>query len=395
VAYKSKRALILFLFSLVLLFLFGIVLVKKRRAELNAYKPPPSYPVPVEFAVVKRGAVKERFNYYGRVEPYSYATVSTKVAGLVLKVYKREGESFKKGETLVLLDSSEITNELLALKNEAAGKRAQERAVEAQIESAKVALKNAEAEYRRELFLYEKGAAPKEAVEKAQNLYAQAEAKLKSLESQLKELRYAVRSINRKEQALSSKLRYARVRAVKDGVVSQLLVHEGDTAVPGKPLLKVFYPSDGFRVLVSVPPKVASALEVGGEVLVEGRPLGAVKKVYPAAEPNGLLTVEVSLKELGGLKPNQLVSVTLPGKVYRGEELPVSALLHLKGGTFVLLLEGEKVKPVKVEVLKEFNGVAVISPVLPEGAKVAVGRESKLLRVYRLGRAVPAEAFNG
>lgn len=160
--------------------------------------------------------------------------------------------------------------------------------------------------------------------------------------------------------------------------------------------MEVFYPESGLKVLVNLPPEEARFVVKGGTVEVNGKPLGTVAKLYPAAEPkSGLYTVEVALKENSRLKPNQLVKVKLPLRPSEGFIVPVWALLHLKGETVVLVFTGDKVEPVKVKVVQLENGKAVVLGKLREGQKVAVGRESKLLKLYRLGRGYPAEAFNG
>ena len=390
---KGRKALILLLILIVVGIVAGKLLIEKRKKELLSYPTPKSYPLPVEYATVKEGKLREEFNYLGEVLPYSYADISTKVAGTVLKLYKREGEHFKKGEPLVELDSSEIESSVLALENEKRAKESLLSGLKSQLQAAQVAAENAKREYERELFLYRRGAVPKEAVEKSQNAYEAAVAKVKTVKSQIRELELSIKSLEKKKEAVASQLKYTKIRALKDGTVSQVLVYPGAVALPGKPIMKVFY-SQGLRVLVKVPPEDAKELQIGETVLVEGKPEGVLTKLYPTADRGSSLYIaEVKLKKTD-LKPNQLVKTTLFGKEAEGIVLPSSAILHLKNGTAVLLLENGKVKPVYVKVLKRVNGRVIVSGKLKPGEKVAVGRESKLLEILRAGKAVPAEAFN-
>lgn len=390
---KGRKALILLLILIVVGIVAGKLLIEKRKKELLSYPTPKSYPLPVEYATVKEGKLREEFNYLGEVLPYSYADVSTKVAGTVLKLYKREGEHFKKGEPLVELDSSEIESSVLALENEKRAKESLLSGLKSQLQAAQVAAENAKREYERELFLYRRGAVPKEAVEKSQNAYEAAVAKVKTVKSQIRELELSIKSLEKKKEAVASQLKYTKIRALKDGTVSQVLIYPGAVALPGKPIMKVFY-SQGLRVLVKVPPEDAKELQIGETVLVEGKPEGVLTKLYPTADRGSSLYIAEVKLEKTDLKPNQLVKTTLFGKEAEGIVLPSSAILHLKNGTAVLLLENGTVKPVYVKVLKRVNGLVIVSGKLKPGEKVAVGRESKLLEILRAGKAVPAEAFN-
>jgi len=390
---KGRKALILLLILIVVGTVAGKLLIEKRKKELLSYPTPKSYPLPVEYATVKEGKLREEFNYLGEVLPYSYADVSTKVAGTVLKLYKREGEHFKKGEPLVELDSSEIESSVLALENEKRAKESLLSGLKSQLQAAQVAAENAKREYERELFLYRRGAVPKEAVEKSQNAYEAAVAKVKTVKSQIRELELSIKSLEKKKEAVASQLKYTKIRALKDGTVSQVLIYPGAVALPGKPIMKVFY-SQGLRVLVKVPPEDAKELQIGETVLVEGKPEGVLTKLYPTADRGSSLYIAEVKLEKTDLKPNQLVKTTLFGKEAEGIVLPSSAILHLKNGTAVLLLENGTVNPVYVKVLKRVNGLVIVSGKLKPGEKVAVGRESKLLEILRAGKAVPAEAFN-
>ncbi|WP_456455323.1 efflux RND transporter periplasmic adaptor subunit [Thermovibrio sp.] len=393
---NSKKAIIVFVILLVVGIVVGKALIEKRKRALLSYPPLKEYPVPVEYAVVKEGEVGDRLLFIGKVLPYQYAAISTKVAGTIIKVNKKEGETFKRGEVLAEIDSSEIESSVLSVEEAAKGKGALLKGLKAQLKAAEVALKNAKREYERELFLYRKGAVSKEAVEKKENVYQSAKAKVEELKAKIGELKLSIKSLKEKANSLRSSLKYTKIRALKDGVVALVLEYPGSVAFPGKPIMKVFYPQDGMRVLVKVPPSLVKELSVKGEVKVNGKPLGTLEKIYPAADAeNSLAVVEVKLKSNSGLMPNQLVKVELPSKKVKGLVVPVYSLLHAKDGDFVLKFKGQSLVPVKVEVIKEGTVKAVVKGDLKPGDKVAVGRESKLLQLFQIRKAVPAEAFNG
>ncbi|WP_457677729.1 efflux RND transporter periplasmic adaptor subunit [Thermovibrio sp.] len=390
---NSKRAVLLLVILVAVGVIGGKLLIEKKRRELLSYPTPKRYPLPVEWAKVREGELKEKLQYFGKVVPYQYAQISTKVSGTVLKVFKKEGEEFKRGELLAEIDSSQIENTILALQEEERGKSSLIPALKAQLKAAKVAEENAKREYEREIFLFKRKAVPKEAVEKAQNAYEAAKAKVESLKAQISELENGIKSIRAKEKALESSLKYAQIRAVKDGVVEKVYAYPGSIAVPSRPLMEVFYPKDGLRVLVELPPKEAEEVPLKETVKVEGKPIGILEKVYPSASKEGLLVLEVKLKE--PIKPNRLVEVELETKGQKGTLVPLYSILHLKGGSFVLVIEGNSVKPVKVKVLKSSQNWVLVSGNLKPGQKVVVGRESSLLKAYRVKKVVAAEEFNG
>jgi len=393
---RSSKAILILIILIIIGVVIGKVLIKKRRAELLSYTPPKSYPLPVEYAVVKKGKINDEFRYLGRVFPYTYASVSTKVAGTVLKVYKREGEHFERGELLARIDSSQIENTILSLESQKKAKESLLMGLKSQLKAAEVAEENARKEYKRELFLYKRGAVPKEAVEKYQDIYESAEARVETVKSQINELKHAIAAIERQKKSIASQLKYTEVRAVKSGTVANVLLYPGDVALPGKPIMKVFYDSDGFRVLVNVPPEDAKEIEVGSPVKVEGAEIGRVEKIYPAADTkNSLYTVEVKLKELKGVQPGELVETVIKGKPFYGFILPYTAILHLKGGDYVLVAEGHSVREVPVNLIKRVSNKVVVRGNLNVGEKVIVGRESKLLEVLRVKNVNLVEAFNG
>ncbi len=393
---SSKRAVIFFAILIVIGIVAGKILIEKRRKALLSYPPLKESPIPVEYGVVKEGEVGDKLLFVGQVLPYQYANISTKVAGTIIKVNKREGERFKKGEVLAEIDNSEIRSSILSIEEAAKGKGALLKGLEAQLKAAEVAKENAKREYERELFLYKRGAVPKEAVEKKENLYQSAKAKVEELKAKIRELKLAVKSLKEKANSLKSSLKYTKIRAVKDGVVAFVLEYPGSVAFPGKPIMKVFYPQEGMRVLVKVPPQIVKELSLKGEVKVNGKPQGTLEKIYPAADAkSSLAVVEVKLKPNSKLIPNQLVKVELPSKKAKGLVVPIYSILHTKDGDFVLKFKGQNLIPVKVKVVKEGTTKAVVKGNLKVGDKVAVGRESKLLQLFQLRKAVPAEAFNG
>ena len=391
---KSRTAWIIFILIVVGGIILGATAIAKRKQEIASTPTPQRPPIPVVVAKVKRGALIQKIKYLGKAESYSYATISTTIAGTVEKVYKKEGDTFKKGETLVKIDDSQIKESIKSLKAKLKTIDAEIKAALIDKKAAETILKNAKTELKREKFLYSKGAVPHTAVEKAENAYATAKAKVESLDYKVKGLNAEKSSLLHQISSLQSKLKYTTIKAVENGVVATVLAHEGDLAAPGKPLLKVFYPEKGMRVLVNLPPSEAKSVEINSTAKFENGAEGVVTKIYPAANPaNGLYTVEVKVTK-GTVKPGENVIVTLKGKKAKGTVVPISALLHLKNEVVVIKVNNKNVQPVKVKVLLEANGKAVVEGNLKPGDIVATGRESKLLEILRFNKVMPIEGNN-
>ncbi|WP_163329090.1 efflux RND transporter periplasmic adaptor subunit [Desulfurobacterium thermolithotrophum] len=388
---------LLFIAIIVGLVLIGVAAIKKKKEEISKIPPPKVYPISVKWTTIKSGELQEEFNYIGTFQPYKHAAISTKIYGTVLKVYKSEGDFFKKGELLAKIDDSEIKSNISALEEE---KRAKENLIpglRAELRAAEIALKNAKEEFNREKFLYEKGAVPKVAVEKVENQLAIAESKVESIKAKWKELKSAISSIEKKIEALKSQLKYTEIRALDDGIVSEVLAYEGSLATPGKPIMKVYYPKYGFKILINIPPEDAKEIPIDSPVFKDEKKIGKLVKYYPSANAENFLYIaEIKVDKLEKIKPFENVSVKVLGKPYKGQIVPIYAILHLKDGDYVLSVEqNNKVKPVKIKVLKTVKDKAVISSNLQEGTKVIVGRESKLLEVMRRRSVVLSEAFDG
>ncbi len=90
--------------------------------------PPP--PVLVELAAVEAGDLVDEWTFLGQAQPALSAELAAAVAGHVISVGAREGDSASKGQTLLTIDSAKIRAELAAAQ-------AQERGLVTELELAK------------------------------------------------------------------------------------------------------------------------------------------------------------------------------------------------------------------------------------------------------------------
>ncbi len=197
----------------------------------------------------------------GIAAPIAQATLSTRLMGTVTAVLVREGETVRRGELLVRLDTRDLA--------------AKDDQVRAGLAAAESQAAEAERYAVRIRALYADSAAPKALLDGAEAGVAQAQAGLAQ-----------ARGAQRELAAVAG---YGEVRAPFDGVVTRRFVDPGAFAAPGTPLVTV---QDGrtLRISVSTTPDLARGIAPGRmiETRIEGAPATAkVEGVVPA--PGGAL----------------------------------------------------------------------------------------------------------
>ena len=109
---------------------------------------------------LEKGDIRGTVTAAGEVYARDLVDVGAQVSGQIKKLYVKVGDKVQKGDMIAQIDS--VTQE-----NEIAQQKAQLLIHEANLASAKIAAANAKTQYNRELELYKRNAASKEAVENA------------------------------------------------------------------------------------------------------------------------------------------------------------------------------------------------------------------------------------
>lgn len=174
---------------------------------------------------VKRGVVRQTVSATGELSSSHLVEVGAQATGQIKKLHVRLGQQIKKGDLIAEIDST-------TQKNELAANRAKLETFQAQFESAKIALNSADKKYRREKALWAENATSKEELESAQDVYAEAKAKITELQSSIKQTQIAINTAE-------TDLGYTRIVAPMDGTVVALPVEEGQTinAVQSSPTI--------------------------------------------------------------------------------------------------------------------------------------------------------------
>ncbi|MFC5497918.1 efflux RND transporter periplasmic adaptor subunit [Caenimonas terrae] len=287
------------------------------------------------------------------VEAERQTTLSAQVAGAIVALNVKAGDSVKAGQPLVRIDAR------AASQNAAASA--------AQVDAARAALKVAATEYQRQQLLFQKQYISQSALDRARAQYESAQAQVQAQQAQA-----------RAAQAESG---FFVLSAPYDGVVSDVPVTLGDMAMPGRALLTLHDPS-ALRVTAAVPQTVLAALadsrdirfELPGYAAAPGRLQPARVQVLPVVDA-ATHTGQVRLALPAGLKgvvPGMFARVWLPaaaaGAGAPGAErlyLPASAVVRRAEmtGVYVLNAQGRpllrqvRLGPVQGERVEILSGV--------------------------------------
>ncbi len=162
-------------------------------------------------------------SFDGVVEPVRQATLAAQVAGAIVSLSVKAGDTVRAGQELVRIDAR------------AASQNAQASA--AQVDAARASLTVAGKDFERQQQLLQKQYISQAALERSQAQFDAAKAQVQALEAQ--------------SQAAQTQQRFYVVQAPFAGVVSEVPVTVGDMAMPGRPLLILHDPS-ALRVTATV-----------------------------------------------------------------------------------------------------------------------------------------------
>ena len=287
----------------------------------------------------------------GTIQPERRADVRAEVSATVLEVAKENGDAVKRGDLLVRLDDMSIRDALAS--------------AEATSRSAAQALEQASRQLERVKTLRGSGMASAQALDDAEVRRNGAQSDLEAAKA---------RAVLARQQ-----MERTHVRAPFDGVVSERKVSSGDTASPGKELLKVIDPSSmRFEGLVSADHIgiVKAAQPVTFRVNGYGDQdfQGKVRRVNPAANPT-TRQVEVLVDFTGKDQP-KLAGLYAEGRVETETTssltIPATAIVRDGDAASTWRLQDNKVKKVPVGLgdRDARTGDYVVKQGLAEGDKV-------------------------
>jgi len=326
--------------------------LKKKQDEIKNLPTPKEEIVNINVVKASSGKVEKKMGFLATVEADKEIAITTKLAGYINKIYAKESKSVKKGELLVEIDSKEILSNITSLKS----------LLNSQIAD----YKTAEKIYQRNQKLYRVGGLALEKLELSKIAVDMKKSALNSTKSKIAQLK--------------NQLNYLNIKSPIDGIVDVILLHEGDLAPTGKPILKIS--SLDKKLIFSFAPKYKSSI-INRDVLYKGKVIGKVGKIYNSAK-NSLLVAEVKLDKKLDLTNNTNIDIEVLVNSKEGCVVPNNAIIHKKSGTYVMLYKQNRFISKSVNLILEDENRAIIKP-CPNGL-IAVGRENFLTTLPTLGK---------
>ncbi|RMD65276.1 MAG: efflux RND transporter periplasmic adaptor subunit [Alphaproteobacteria bacterium] len=274
-----------------------------RIAPADVPAPAPSVPPGVREGIVVRetGPVFEWAS--GTVASATRTVVASRLLARIEEVRVRAGDTVAKGDVVVVLESQDIRARVAQARDA--------------LEAAEARLALARSEKARVEALFKKGVATRQRYDQA-----------------LAELQAATAEVNRLKQSLreaETELSFTRIRAPVSGRVIDRLAEPGETATPGRPLLRIYDP-DALRVEAPVRETLAVRLRLGQRLRIDIPALertfeGTIEEIVPFAEPGArTLLVKVGLPPASGAVAGMFARIAVPAGKRTRLLMPVAAL---------------------------------------------------------------------
>jgi len=246
--------------------------------------------VRVRVAAVEAEEVRQHTEATGTVRPVRRAVLAAQVAGTITELPVTLGQPVRTGDVLVRLSAADP---------------------QARLTRAEVQLKVARRDLARETNLLARGASTAETVRNLEDQVAGGEATVREAEAQLA---------------------YTTLRAAFDGEVARRIVHPGDLASPGQPLLEIEGTAD-LELEAAVPESAAAALVVGSkfDVSAGGQTFPASLREVSSTADAATRTIGVKLAVPAGapVRSGQFVRVLVPGDTRPAVLVPAAAVALL------------------------------------------------------------------
>jgi RND family efflux transporter MFP subunit len=248
------------------------------------------------------------------------ATISGKVMGTIIEIRHHAGDAVREGEILIVIDSRDVSGQVV----QAQGALAQARAAEAL----------AETNFHRFEQLLARGAASQLELDQARYQYDTAKGAVQQAEGAV--------------TTAGSYKAYAEIAAPFSGRVVDRLCEEGDLATPGRPLMKIEDPR-ALRLYASLDGTHAAAAQVGEPVEVQVPAIdnrvfrGTVAEVVPTADPvTRSILVKIDLEQSPQLRAGLFGRARLPLGRRTVLRVPRGAVVRRGGVPCVFVADGGK-----------------------------------------------------
>lgn len=325
----------------------------------------------VEYVEANTADIEDIVKLTGRIEAEDDVKVSSKIGGRVAEIRKDVGDFVQKGETIVVLETNELQNQLAQAQsalaaaeanlsaNETAGLPQQLEQVRAAQEQAEANYVNAQADYDRMKALYEEDAISKQLFDGVTLKYKVAKSQYETAKEQYRltkerlpknvdALKAQVRQAQATVDLIQTNIQNSIIQSPVSGILSNKLTNTGEIIAAGYPIATVVN-IDKVKVAVDVTAEEINKIEDNQELDVtvssvsEEKFKGIVKIIPPASGQTRLFQVKISIdNEDHILKPGMFAEVDVKRGVKSNVVvIPKDALVLKKNGSAVFLIKDD------------------------------------------------------
>jgi RND family efflux transporter MFP subunit len=275
-------------------------------------------PVAVEIQTVETKPIDQTSEFIATLQSLRSTTVQPEVEGIVNRIFVKSGDRVRAGDALLQINPDK---QIASVRSAEANRTG----TEADVDYWRLQVKRMEA-------LVEAGAISKQEFEQAQNSLRTAEARLSSLDAQLKEGRV--------------ELQYYRVTAPQSGTVGDIPVRVGDRITTSTAITTIDQ-NEGLEIFVQVPLDRSPDLRLGlpvelidseGKVLASN-PISFIAPRVDDATQTVLVKSALREKLPTSVRVHQFVRARIIWSATPGITVPVTAVTRVSGHYFCFVAE--------------------------------------------------------
>ena len=315
----------------------------------------------IKISVVSQGDVSDILRVAGQIDfdEQALTRIGASVTGRVTQINAQLGNEVKKGDTLALINSSELSNSQLAYLKARSEKEFHRRTVQ------------------RAKTLFEADVISAAELQRRESEYEVASAQTRAAQDQLRVLGVNLKAME--ELATTGAIdSVASVMATIKGVVVERKVTTGQVVQPADVLFTV---ADLSRVwaVAQVPEQQVAQVKVGQSVHIEvpalenEKLIGKLIYVGQTVNPESrTVLVRTELENTSGrLKPSMLASMLIESTPTKRVVVPITAIVREQDADYVFIEEKPgsfRLKPVRLS--SEHNGQRVVLDGLSQGMRI-------------------------
>ena len=338
------------------------------------------YAPPVPVIQVKTVEIQGKVHGPGTVQSRVPVAVSTKITGILEKLYADQGNRVKKGQLLAEIDSAELRARAAAAQ--AAKNRAQRELSRAQADvgKAQANLGLAQSNYQRDQEVFRPGYISQAAFDTTKAQLRVAESEVHASQATVTALQAAVKQAESETQAAQALHNYTRILAPMDGLITSRKAEVGTTVSPGTPIFQLV-DLDTVWVAAWLDQSQIARIKPGQRAAIRLRSgrhyQGQVERINAEADTvTRELEVDIKFEQL----PEPLV-IGEEGQVeielgrQQAPLVPLSAILAKNSGKGVLVADNGILRFRKVILGLEDGARTAVTEGLKEGELVVVNPE--------------------